>query len=184
MRQGRADGENGRRWHNRSSRGISALVRAHELDEYLQAARVSLARDRVVCEIDLTPGAAIAAEIVALVDRDADRLVSPAEAEAYGRAVLSDVRLEVDGRAITMALTRVDVPSVEVMTDGLGTIRLEAIANIDPLAPGRRHVYFATIITAMPPCTWSTRSFQSNVTSWSSVKHAIRGNTRFVWITM
>jgi hypothetical protein len=122
--------------------GFPPSSHAHELDEYLQAARVSLARDHVVCEIDLTPGAGIAAEIVALVDRDADRLVSPAEAEAYGRAVLSDVRLEVDGRAITMTLTRVDVPSVEEMTDGVGTIRLEAITSVDPLAAGRRHVYF------------------------------------------
>jgi glucose/arabinose dehydrogenase len=122
--------------------GFPPSLHAHELDEYLQAARVSLARDHVVCEIDLTPGAAIAAEIVALVDRDADRLVSPAEAEAYGRGVLRDVLLELDGQAVPMTLTRVDVPSVEEMTDGVGTIRLEAIANIDPLAPGRRHVYF------------------------------------------
>jgi hypothetical protein len=122
--------------------GFPPSLHAHELDEYLQAARVSLSRDHVVCEIDLTPGANIASEIVALVDRDADGHVSATEAEAYGRGVLRDVLLELDGQAVPMTLTRVDVPSVEEMTDGVGTIRLEAIANIHPLAAGRRHVYF------------------------------------------
>ena len=114
----------------------------HELDEYLQAARVSLARDHVLCEIDLTPGVAIAANIVALVDRNADGQVSPTEAEAYGRSVLRDVTVELDGRAVPLTLTRVVVPSVPEMSDGVGTIQIRAVGTIQALVPGPRPLYF------------------------------------------
>jgi hypothetical protein len=99
---------------------------AHRLDEYLQASRVSLARDQVAIEIDLTPGASIAARVVALVDRDGDGRISPLEAETYGRAVVRDVLLEVDGRALPLTLTRVEASSIAEMSDGLGSIRLVA----------------------------------------------------------
>jgi hypothetical protein len=43
---------------------LSTDVRGHRLDEYLQAARLSLASERVALEIDLTPGIAIAPGII------------------------------------------------------------------------------------------------------------------------
>lgn len=115
---------------------------AHRLDEYLQAARVSLSRDQIALEVDLTPGANIATVIVALLDRDADRRISPIEAEAYGRAVVRDLILELDGRAVPLTLTRVETPSVQEMNDGLGTIQLEVVGAIDDMAMGRHRLYF------------------------------------------
>jgi hypothetical protein len=67
---------------------LPAESAAHRLDEYLQAARVSLARDRVTLEVDLTPGAAVTPAIVALVDRDGDAVISPAEAAGLRTAGL------------------------------------------------------------------------------------------------
>jgi hypothetical protein len=110
---------------------------AHRLDEYLQASRVSLARDAVVVEVDLTSGASIASTIVALLDRDGDWTISPDEAGAYGQAVVADLALDLDGRAVPLTLTRVETPSIPEIHEGMGTIRLYASGGVDAAA-GRR----------------------------------------------
>jgi hypothetical protein len=115
---------------------------AHRLDEYLQAARVSLAHDRIVLELDLTPGSSIAAAIVTLLDRDADGSISPVEARAYGLDVLSGVSLELDGRPVALTLTRVEVPPIEEMHDGSGVIQVRASGGIDASRATRRLLYF------------------------------------------
>lgn len=115
---------------------------AHRLDEYLQAARVSLARDRITLEVDLTSGVSIAAAIITFLDRNGDGTISPIEAEAYGKVVLSDVVLELDGRPIAMTLTRVEIPALHDMSDGLGTIQLRAVGQVESVVAGRRHLYF------------------------------------------
>jgi hypothetical protein len=121
---------------------VPAPCLAHRLDEYLQATRISLARDRIDIEIDVTPGALIAADITSHLDLDADGQISPLEAEAYGRAVLHDARLDLDGVPLFMTLTRVEVPSIGEMKDGVGTIQIRGTGHIAPLAPGRRSVVF------------------------------------------
>ena len=104
---------------------------AHRLDEYLQAARVSLERTRLLVEIDLTPGASIASTIVPLIDRDADGTISPAEIGAYGRAMLADVSVTIDGRALAMELETIGAPTIGEMREGMGTIQLRAAAPVD-----------------------------------------------------
>lgn len=121
---------------------LSASPSAHRLDEYLQAARVSLAHSRVALEIDLTPGAAVADGIIALIDRDADKRISPLEAERYGREVLAEVVLALDGRAISLTLDHVEAPSLEEMRHGLGTIRVRASGEVESRMSFRRHVRF------------------------------------------
>jgi len=101
----------------------------HQLDEFLQATRVALARDRVVLEIDLTPGVKVAQRIFALIDTDGDRRISTAEGRAYARQVLEDVVLRLDDQRRRLTLVRADFPSLGEMGAGLGTIRLEAKAD-------------------------------------------------------
>ena len=121
---------------------LPASSSAHRLDEYLQASRVSLARDQVALEIDLTPGASIAARVAARVDRDADGRISPLEAEAYGRAVVREVLLEVDGRALPLTLTRVEASSIDEMREGLGSIQLVAVGHFREAGAGRHQLHF------------------------------------------
>jgi hypothetical protein len=121
---------------------MPAETAAHRLDEYLQAARVSLARDRITLEVDLTPGANMASAIVALLDRDGDGTISPIEAEAYGRVVLADLVLELDDRPVAVALTRVETPTIDEMLDGLGTLQLRAVGHVETVGAGRRRLYF------------------------------------------
>jgi hypothetical protein len=115
---------------------------AHRLDEYLQAARVSLARDRIALELDLTPGANVAVPVIALVDRDRDGAIAPDEAAAYARRVLSDLVLEVDGRSIALTLARVEVPPAGEMREGMGTIQIRADGHVETATARHREVYF------------------------------------------
>jgi hypothetical protein len=121
---------------------MSASPSAHRLDEYLQAARVSLEHTRVALEVDLTPGANVADGIIALIDRDGDSKISPLEAESYGRDVLGDIVLELDGRPVALTLSHVEVPSIDDMRHGLGAIQLRAGGSVEDGWNRRRELHF------------------------------------------
>lgn len=121
---------------------LSVDGQSHNLDEYLQAARLSLVRDRVALELDLTPGVAVAPGIIAIIDRDADAAISSEEARAYAQTVMSDVRLSLDGQAIGVKLDRVEVPSAADLRSGLGTIAIRASSSVDRLGGGRHSLQF------------------------------------------
>lgn len=121
---------------------LSIDGQAHNLDEYLQAARLSLVRDRVALELDLTPGVAVAPGIIAIIDRDADAAISSEEARVYGQTVMSEVRLSLDGHAVDVRLDRVEVPSPADLRAGLGTIAIRASGSVDRLGGGRHFLQF------------------------------------------
>ncbi|HVZ20559.1 MAG TPA: hypothetical protein VG871_05830 [Vicinamibacterales bacterium] len=121
---------------------LSARADAHRLDEYLQAAKISVAADRVGLELDLSPGVAVADGIVRGIDADGDDYISEAEADDYAAGVLRALTLSVDGRSLPLRLERRAVPSVDAMRQGVGVIRLEASAAV-PAGAGRRELAFA-----------------------------------------
>jgi hypothetical protein len=108
----------------------AAGPRAHELDEYLQATLVSIERDRVQFEINLTPGVAVASQVAAAIDTNRDGGISPAEAESYARRVLYGVSVEVDERPKPVVLVSHTFPTLEEMAQGLGTIRLKGASTV------------------------------------------------------
>jgi hypothetical protein len=120
----------------------AAAPHAHQVDEYLQAARLSLTYDRVTLELDLTPGIAVASSVVPTLDTDGNGAISPGEAHAYGESVLSDVAVALDGHPLGVTLERVEVPTSGEMRDGVGTIRLRATALVAISGPGRRRLEF------------------------------------------
>ena len=115
---------------------------AHRLDEYLQAARLSLTRRQIALELDMTPGVNVAPALFAFLDRNGDGKISESEAGAYGDRVLEDVVLELDGRPVPLTLTRVEIPSSAAMSDGMGTIQLRAVGPSQSVAAGRRQLHF------------------------------------------
>jgi hypothetical protein len=115
---------------------------AHVLDEYLQATRLAISRERIVLEIDLTAGAAVAAGVFTQIDRDGDGQVSPSEIETYGQNVLQDLVIELDARPYALRLTRAECPSWPEIRDGDGTIRLEAVADV-VFSSGRHRLRYA-----------------------------------------
>jgi hypothetical protein len=110
----------------------------HRVDEYLQASRVLLGADRITLEVDVTPGAEIASVVTPLLDPNRDDSISPAEAEAYGRSVLADIVVELDGSPVAMTLAHVEAPTLGEIRDGLGTIRIRSVGTPGTVAPGRR----------------------------------------------
>jgi len=123
---------------------VSASAEAHRLDEYLQATRLDISRNRVVVELDLTPGVLVASQIFATIDSDGDGRVSPTEIEGYARRVLRDLSLRVDDRPCALTLTRAESPSWDEIRDGEGTIHLEAFADT-PLARGVHRIRYANM---------------------------------------
>jgi len=123
---------------------VSASAEAHRLDECLQATRLDISRNRVVVELDLTPGVLVASQIFATIDSDGDGRVSPTEIEDYARRVLRDLSLRVDDRPCALALTRAESPSWDEIRDGEGTIHLEAFADT-PLARGVHRIRYANM---------------------------------------
>lgn len=117
-------------------------VEAHQLDEYLQATRIALARDSVTIELDLTPGIAIAAAIFPLIDRDGDLTVAASEIETYARSVLKDLTLHVDGRVCPLTLIRAESPSWPELRDGIGTIRIEAHTDVPLQRTGEHRIHY------------------------------------------
>jgi hypothetical protein len=114
---------------------------SHQLDEYLQAARIAIEAHRVVVEMSLTPGVAVASRVFALIDRDGDGRASSAEVDSYARRVLRDVVLSVDGQPVPMTITRAECLSWEEIRAGAGTIRLEAVAETRAVSAGRHQIH-------------------------------------------
>jgi hypothetical protein len=112
---------------------------AHRLDEYLQAARVSIDIDRVTVEIDLTAGTRVATYVIGWIDTDRDGQLSAQERTTYAQQVIESVTLAVDGAPTRLALIESEFPDVKEIADGVGTIRLRAVAAV-PAAGSGGHV--------------------------------------------
>jgi hypothetical protein len=115
---------------------------AHRLDEYLQASRISIDPDRITIDIDLTPGANVAAKILGWVDRDGDGLISADEGSRYANSVASALGLSVDGRRAPLTLTASRFPRAGDFRLGVGTIRLRVEATTAVPAAGRHRLTF------------------------------------------
>src|SRR6267378_8370552 len=89
---------------------FSIPARAHRLDEYLQATRIAVEMHRIDLNIDLTPGEAIAPELLPLIDPDANARVPSRQGERYAQRVVQDLFLELDGKRQVLKLDRVSFP--------------------------------------------------------------------------
>jgi hypothetical protein len=121
---------------------VPARLAAHRLDEYLQAARLAVARDRVSVELDLTAGIAKAPAVFAMIDANHDGRVSQSEIDAYARQVADALVLTLDGETIRPVVDRAEMPAWSEMRDGVGAIRLHASARIPAARPGHHQLFF------------------------------------------
>lgn len=119
---------------------FGATASAHRIDEYLQAARIAIAPDRITLQMDLTPGVDVAPLIFTGISTDHDGSISETEGRTYASRLLNDIVLEVDGHPQRLSLVRAQFPSFREMNDGMGTIRIEAVAMCAS-SPGR-HILF------------------------------------------
>src|SRR4051812_43038143 len=73
---------------------------AHRLDEYLQAALVTVSSGRVVVSMRLIPGVAVSDQVIAAIDTNHDGLFSPAEQRAYARHIAEGLVLTSDSNPL------------------------------------------------------------------------------------
>jgi hypothetical protein len=115
---------------------LPSAVFAHRDDQYLQATLVAIEPDGIRLQINLTPGVAVAEQVIALIDHDRDGAISQNEAAAYAELLKRDLTLRVDGRNLELKLTASEfVPPAEIRT-GSGIIQMEFSAVLGPLAAG------------------------------------------------
>ncbi len=126
-------------------------LQAHRLDEYLQATLVAIEPGRLRLEIDLTPGVAVAGQVLALIDRNHDGFISTNEAAAYANLLRSDLEAKLDGRPVELSLAAMNFPAPGDLRAGLGIIQLEFVANAPRMPAGQRRLTFEN--RHLPKCS-------------------------------
>jgi len=120
----------------------TAALSAHRRDEYLQAARIAIAPARVIVQLDLTPGIAVADAIIHEIDRDGDDVLSPAEQQAYVNRVLSGIGVDVDRQRVYLQLVSSTFPDPAAFRRGEGTIQLQFDAPLPGVSDGMHRLTF------------------------------------------
>ena len=121
---------------------LPAVVFAHREDQYLQAALVAIEPSGVRLQINLTPGVAVAEQVIALIDRDRDGAISQSEAAVYAESLKRDLTLRVDGRMLALKLTASECGPPEELRSGAAVIQMDFSAPIGPLAAGTHRLTF------------------------------------------
>jgi hypothetical protein len=119
----------------------AAPARAHRLDEYLQAAILSVDHGEVEVALHLAPGVAVAPAVVARMDADGDGFISEAEERAYVDCVARDVSLEVDGRRLSLRPVSWRFPSPASMKEGATYVQVSLVASLPGGANERSLVF-------------------------------------------
>jgi len=114
---------------------LPAPAFAHALDEYVQAALVSVERDHIALSLRLVPGVAIIEQVLPLLDADRNGTISPAEGRAYARSLIAELQLALDGKVLALRLANVEMPPLASLREGLGAVRINLEA-VGASAPG------------------------------------------------
>jgi hypothetical protein len=109
---------------------------AHRLDEYLQATLVTIEPGEVRLQINLTPGVAVAEQVLPRIDCNRDGVISTNEATAYATLFIRDLSLRLDQRKIELKLSSSNFPAPTELRTGLGIIQIELSAIIGSLPAG------------------------------------------------
>jgi len=115
---------------------LPSAIFAHQLDEYLQATLVVIEPDRVRLQINLTPGMAVVEQVLSLIDRDHDGVISTNEAAAYCDLLKRDLIVRLDERNLKLKLTASYFPECDELRTGWGFVQIEFSATPSRLAAG------------------------------------------------
>ena len=115
---------------------VPSTVFAHRDDEYLQATLVTIEPNGILLQINLTPGIAVAEQVIARIDRDRDDVISADEASAYVESLTRDLTLRLDGRNVELKRTGSQFVSPEELRTGSGIIQIEFSTKLAALLSG------------------------------------------------
>src|SRR5947207_281933 len=120
---------------------IGTPATAHRLDEYLQGTLISVEQNGVHAQIRLTPGVAVFPIVLAIIDTNADGVISGSEQRVYAERVLRDLSVTVDGDRLRPSLVSMKFPATDEMKEGRGEIQLEFSADLPRNGPNRRLIF-------------------------------------------
>jgi hypothetical protein len=120
---------------------IGKSATAHRLDEYLQATLISVEKNRIQIEVRLTPGVALFPMVLAMIDTNADGLISESEQMVYAERVVRDLSVTLDGDRLRPRLLSSKFPEAAEMKEGRGEIQLEFGADLPRNGPNRRLIF-------------------------------------------
>ncbi|KUL28758.1 hypothetical protein ADL15_30900 [Actinoplanes awajinensis subsp. mycoplanecinus] len=123
---------------------------AHPLDVSRQTSYVTVAPDAVTVEVDLAAGVLVAADFIADLDRDHNKLFSTDEGLAYARRVVAELSLRVDDTPVPLALTDVELPTYLQSQAGYGVLHLTATGPLIPAA-GDHTLFYRDDFTPAKP---------------------------------
>ena len=116
---------------------------AHPLDVYLLYSYITVSPTQIVVELDMSPGVLIAPGLLPELDTNGDQQISDAEGQAYVSKVLPNLLLQVDGKPLSLALTKFDMPDYLITQSGYGTMRIFMAATLDGgMMTGTHTIYF------------------------------------------
>jgi hypothetical protein len=115
---------------------------AHRLDEYLQATLVAVEPGHVRLQINLTPGVVVADQVLSLLDRNRDGMISTNEMAAYAELLKRDLTLRLDRRELKLKLATTEFTTPAELRAGLGLIQIEFSAEPGSLAAGAHRLTF------------------------------------------
>ncbi len=101
-----------------------SIAQAHRLDEYLQAATLSIDHSELMLKLRLTPGVSVAPAVLAAIDTDKDGTFSPTEQQGYAERVRDDLALTMDGAPVALKPVSAAFPGPSEIKAGLGDITL------------------------------------------------------------
>jgi gamma-glutamyltranspeptidase / glutathione hydrolase len=115
---------------------LPSTVFAHRLDEYLQATLVAIEPSGFRLHINLTPGVEVAKQVLAVIDRDHDGVISTNEAAGYSELLKRDLIVRLDQRNVELKVTASNFPSTAELRTGLAIIQMEFSVTPSPLVAG------------------------------------------------
>jgi hypothetical protein len=117
-------------------------VSAHRRDELLQAARIGVAADRIELEMSLTPGIAVADEVIGAIDCDRNGVLSADEQRDYAALVMAATELRIDGDVVNIGVGTATYPLLNELREGERSIELRSTVTIPQLSSGRHQIAF------------------------------------------
>lgn len=115
---------------------------AHQLDEYAQSTLVAVESGRIWVELNLTPGVAVADQLLGQIDANRDDVVSTNAAATYAQRVKHDLGLRLDGRSRELSLVALNFPTPAELRTGWGIIQMEFSATPGEFSAGTHRLAF------------------------------------------
>ncbi len=163
---------------------------AHRLDEYLQAALISVATNRIDFSLELVPGVAVADQLLVVIDKNHDGQISTVEGNAYAQRVLSDVHARLDEKQLALSGGDISFPALGEVKAGVGAIRIKATAKIGQLSAGNHalsltnahlpavSVYLVNALVPKDPAIQITKQTRDELQSYYRLEFAVSSSTR------